>query len=137
MLIPETAEGSEKESTCSTGGQGTPSGKRGMSDQKMPRGGSSGSGKYFILRQMQTEMKPTSLIQISQRHIAVATGFLNERSSMEILNVFTGQQVSVLEHHEDMIDSMRLVDLSRYTHRQDGDSSLRNAAVKDKIGSEK
>ena len=72
-------------------------------------------------------MKPTSLIQISQRHIAVATGFLNERSSIEIINIFSGQQTSVLEHHEDMIDSMRLVDLSRQTHWQGGGSAHRDA----------
>ena len=74
--------------------------------------GSSESNRYFILKYIPTEMKPTSLIQISQRHIAVATGFLNENSTIEILNIFTGQQISILEHHEDMIDSMRLVDLS-------------------------
>lgn len=74
--------------------------------------GPTGSNKYFILKYISTEMKPTSLIQISQRHIAVATGFLNENSTIEILNIFTGQQISILEHHEDMIDSMRLVDLS-------------------------
>ena len=56
---------------------------------------------------------------------------------MEVLNIFTGQQVSVLEHHEDMIDSMRLVDLSRYTHQAGRDSSLRNTAAKERTGSEK
>lgn len=72
------------------------------------------SGKYFILKIINTEMKPTCLIQISQRHIAVATGFLNDKSAIEVINIFTGNQTSILQHHDDMIDSMRLVNLNKY-----------------------
>lgn len=75
-------------------------------------------GRYMILRSIQTEMKPTSLIQISQRHIAVATGFLNDYSQIEVLNIFTGRRTSLLKHHSDMIDSMSLIDLNRYTQNK-------------------
>ena len=93
MLIPELSENKEKN-------------------------GDVVQGKYIILRTIYTELKPTSLLQISQRHIAVATGFLNDFSQIEILNIFTGKQSSLLKHHSDMIDSMSLLDLSRYTQNK-------------------
>ena len=72
----------------------------------------------MMLKTIYTEMKPTSLIQISQKQIAVATGFLNEHSQIEILNIFTGKRSSLLKHHSDMIDSMNLIDLNRYTQNK-------------------
>mmetsp|Transcript_23938 Transcript_23938/g.36647 ORF Transcript_23938/g.36647 Transcript_23938/m.36647 type:complete len:194 (+) Transcript_23938:1693-2274(+) len=74
-------------------------------------------------------MKPTCMLQISQKHIAVATGFLNERSRVEVVNIFSGQVSSVISHHSDMIDSMRLLDLSKYTQ------SLRQKKKKQRQGS--
>lgn len=43
------------------------------------------------MKVINTDMKPTCLIQISQRHIAVATGFLNDKSAVEIINIYTGK----------------------------------------------
>lgn len=60
-------------------------------------------------------MKPTCIVQLSRRHLAIATGFLNEKSQVEVINIFTGQMQSVLKHHSDMIDSLQLVHLSKYT----------------------
>ena len=75
-------------------------------------------GRYMVLKTIPSELKPTSLIQISYKHIAVATGFLNEHSQIEILNIFTGQRISLLKHHSDMIDSMNLIDLNKYTQNK-------------------
>ena len=47
--------------------------------------------KYFILNKFMTEQKPTCLLQISHKFIAVATGFLREQSQIGIFNIFTGQ----------------------------------------------
>lgn len=60
-------------------------------------------------------MKPTCMLQLSRRHLAVATGFLNEKSKIEIINIFSGQVENSLEQHSDMIDSMLLLDLNKYT----------------------
>jgi len=67
---------------------------------------------------MMSDLKPTSLIQISQRQIAIATGFLNDDSCIEIRNIFTGAKVSDLKGHSDMIDSMAIVDISKYTQNK-------------------
>lgn len=70
------------------------------------------------MKVINTDMKPTCLIQISQRHIAVATGFLNDKSAVEIINIYSGRQTSQLQHHDDMIDSMRLVNLNKYNKQK-------------------
>ena len=43
---------------------------------------------------------------MSDKHIAIATGFLNEPSCIEIQNIFTGQKTSTLRYHRDMIDCL-------------------------------
>lgn len=70
-----------------------------------------GAGAFFILKRIDTIMKPTCLLQVSQRHLAIATGFLNEPSTLEVYNIFTGklQKGSPMKGHDDMIDSMRLI----------------------------
>mmetsp|Transcript_4420 Transcript_4420/g.7511 ORF Transcript_4420/g.7511 Transcript_4420/m.7511 type:complete len:278 (-) Transcript_4420:979-1812(-) len=75
------------------------------------------SGQYFLVNQIDTELKPSCLLQISKRHIAVASGFLNERSRIEVFNIFNGERISKLSQHADMIDSMRLINVSFYTHQ--------------------
>lgn len=76
---------------------------------------SSSKSSYFILKTIYTDMKPTCMVQLSRRHLAVATGFLNDKSKVEIINLFSGQIENSLEHHSDMIDSILLLDLSKYT----------------------
>ncbi len=51
-------------------------------------------------------MKPTCLIQLSPRHVAIAVGSLKENSHIEIHNLNTERIVSCLKGHKDMIDSM-------------------------------
>lgn len=60
---------------------------------------------------IETQLKPTCLVQLSSRHLAIATGFLNEPSSLEVYNIYTGklQRGSPLKGHSDMIDSMKVV----------------------------
>lgn len=50
--------------------------------------------------------KPTCLIQLSCRHLAVAVGSLKEKSVIQIYDMHTQKLTSKLEHHTDMIDSM-------------------------------
>ena len=56
-----------------------------------------------------TIMKPTCLIQMSSRILAIATGSLKEPSQIEIHDVYrdeNNQVLSLLKSHKDMIDSM-------------------------------
>jgi hypothetical protein len=62
--------------------------------------------KHFILKQYYTEQKPSCIIQISTNHLAVATGFLNEESNIEIMNIHNGQKTAIIKHHSDMIDCL-------------------------------
>jgi hypothetical protein len=73
------------------------------------------NSRFFILRTIGLQCKPTCLVQLSRKHIAVATGFLGEPSKIEIINVFSGSVASRLEQHTDMIDSMQTLDLNKYT----------------------
>ena len=61
---------------------------------------------YQILKTLHTNKKPTCLIQLSKRHLAVAVGSLKENSAIEIHDINTSIIVSRLEYHTDMIDSM-------------------------------
>jgi len=51
-------------------------------------------------------MKPTCLIQLTPRFLAIAVGSLKEDSSIEIHDVNKGKLVSSLAGHHDMIDSL-------------------------------
>lgn len=49
---------------------------------------------YFILKTIPLDTKPTCLVQLSRRHLAVATGFLAEKSKIEVINIFSGLVVT-------------------------------------------
>jgi chorismate mutase len=53
-------------------------------------------------------MKPTCLIQLDRRHLAIAVGSLKEESHIEIHDIHTKVVTAVLKHHTDMIDSLLL-----------------------------
>lgn len=71
-------------------------------------------------------MKPTCLVQISERYIAIATGFLNDKSAVEIVNIYTGkrQEGGLLRHHKDMIDSVKVVDLDYFMNKDENSLSI-------------
>jgi len=73
--------------------------------------------QYQIIKTFSTEMKPTCLIQLSQRHLAVAVGSLKENSNIEIHDIVSGKCVSTLKHHSDMIDSLLKLDLSSKAYK--------------------
>jgi hypothetical protein len=51
-------------------------------------------------------MKPTCLLQLSNKHLAVAVGCLKEPSVIEIHDMNKNKIISKLKHHADMIDSL-------------------------------
>ena len=53
-------------------------------------------------------MKPTCMIQLDRRHLAIAVGSLKEESNIEIYDIHTKVVTAVLKHHTDMIDSLFL-----------------------------
>ena len=63
-------------------------------------------GQFQRIKQLKTLDKPTCLIQISSRHLAIAVGSLSEASNIEIHDLPTNKIISVLKGHTDMIDSM-------------------------------
>jgi hypothetical protein len=75
-------------------------------------------GKYMIVQKLTTELKPTCMIQVQRRYLAVASGFLNEKSRIDVVCMFSGRVHSKLEGHQDIIDSLRLVGLNKYTQGQ-------------------
>jgi len=64
------------------------------------------SGQYQILQTLNTSVKPTCLIQLDRRHLAIAVGSLKEESNIEIHDIHTEVVTAVLKHHTDMIDSL-------------------------------
>lgn len=56
-------------------------------------------------------MKPTCLIQLSNKHLAIAVGSLKEPSDVEIYDVNKDKVVSRLQLHSDMIDSLLKIEL--------------------------
>ena len=62
--------------------------------------------QYQILRTLNTSVKPTCLIQLDRRHLAIAVGSLKEESNIEIHDIQTNVVTAVLKHHTDMIDSL-------------------------------
>ena len=67
---------------------------------------SRGTGNFQILKTLNTEIKPTCLIQLSKRHLAIAVGSLKQKSNIEIHDINAEVIVAVLREHTDMIDSL-------------------------------
>jgi hypothetical protein len=57
------------------------------------------TGEHQILMSLKTQLKPTCLIQISNKHLAVAVGSLKEPSNIEIHDFTKEKIVSVLKKH--------------------------------------
>ena len=72
---------------------------------------------YQRVKALQTSHKPTCLIQLSARHLAVAVGSLQEASNIEIHDISTKKVVSVLKAHTDMIDSLLMFQYGRVQSR--------------------
>ena len=69
------------------------------------------NGTYQLIKTLKTEMKPTCLIQLSSKHLAIAVGSLKENSNIEIHDMNKIKIVSHLRQHTDMIDSLMKLEL--------------------------
>lgn len=71
---------------------------------------------YQIIKTLRTMLKPTCLIQISTKHIAIAVGSLKEEPSIEIHKIMSSGAKTILSQlkgvHKDMIDSMYKLDFN-------------------------
>eukprot|EP00347_Sterkiella_histriomuscorum_P021612 403333373 len=64
------------------------------------------TGTYQLIKTLKTQQKPTCLIQLTPKHIAIAVGQLKESSTIEIHDVNKNKMTCQLRFHKDMIDSM-------------------------------
>ena len=58
------------------------------------------------MKTLNTAVKPTCLIQLDKRHLAIAVGSLKEESNIEVHDINTEVVTAVLKYHTDMIDSL-------------------------------
>lgn len=67
---------------------------------------------YYVFKTLTTQMKPTCLIQLSSKHLAIAEGNLREKSLIEVHDINNNKVVSVLSQHTNMIDSLLKLEFS-------------------------
>ena len=65
---------------------------------------------YKIFKTLKISQKPSSMVELNGRLLAVGIGSLQSPSHIEIWSYVYGTKMGVINAHEDMIDSMLLLD---------------------------
>jgi WD40 repeat protein len=65
---------------------------------------------YKIFKTLEISQKPSSMVELNGRLLAVGIGSLQSPSHIEIWSYVYGTKMGVINAHEDMIDSMLLLD---------------------------